>query len=925
MNMKQIILSLTFFLALAIGAQAQIIKGAGILYFDSLVNVNANTAGAELAWSIKLKKGYRWDRTLSQWIEHPTFSVIDSTLANNGLTLSGDTVQLGGTPLTKNTEVDINGKNLRFRDAAGYPDLFLDGTYGLLGSDANTYLDVGSTAGRVRIVGASDAEVSSAGDALVSATDTVLVTGQRIRLNAADTRIQQVSKSNTLNRVMMIDSTTEQIYYRDVSSIADGGGGDITGSGTTGTVPIWSGSTALGDSPITVTGDSTMFENAIKQGGWGLYTRTAVSALPVPYFRPDASLHTNENIALDLMPRGSPGDFGSEGIAWMDICDSDIEQSGDIGNYLRLGITSTTATIRAKKLSGAQKPLALGIQNTDRIYIDTTGRLTFSFYTARNDSTLLQPKYAFYSSGGGLVYQNPIGNFRVTNPTNATEESLQKTLYDIRASGTLPSGTSGATLRHNGTSFVSSTYLKNTDARVDIGTTSSQLWLGSDPTGTSTYSFILRQYQFYTDGSGTSNKLLLRNYTGTPANLLLFPSALTDSYIFFPSSATETSSAALRVSTGKTVNNNYVIETAPAINQTTPGGTVGGISWTSIITPDALNNLAAAKMIGINIAASYNGTNPTQKAEFRGISVTPTIIRSVSADSTSSGIFIDPVLTNTSQFFGIRSNISSAEGWSYYEQGTAPSAFGGSVAIGTTAAPARSLDAGEVRIRDLTTDTPTRVVGADPDGDLGAITFATLADSLENYISIPGTTNLGFTGTSSPVTLTSSTGTDVNFAASTGLALSQSGGTATYSRTYSEAWLSVSGGGTTVTAATPERLDADSGGTATSSVVGSEFSASGSTIDWTGAGGTVLKISGTVSFSVSDNTDMLVSIYKEGSEIAATEVRVTMIAGDYHTVHLPEITTTASTNDTFAVFVEPVGGTTTTTGHRCHLSLQKLY
>jgi hypothetical protein len=45
----------------------------------------------------------------------------------------------------------------------------------------------------------------------------VTITGQRIRLNAADTRIQQVSKSNALNRVMMIDSITEQIYYRDVS------------------------------------------------------------------------------------------------------------------------------------------------------------------------------------------------------------------------------------------------------------------------------------------------------------------------------------------------------------------------------------------------------------------------------------------------------------------------------------------------------------------------------------------------------------------------------------------------------------------------------------------------------------------------------------------------------------------------------------
>jgi hypothetical protein len=49
----------------------------------------------------------------------------------------------------------------------------------------------------------------------------------------------------------------------------------------------------------------------------------------------------------------------------------------------------------------------------------------------------------------------------------------------------------------------------------------------------------------------------------------------------------------------------------------------------------------------------------------------------------------------------------------------------GKVGIGTTS-PARTLHVeGEARISDLTTDTPTRIVGADADGDLGAITLGT--------------------------------------------------------------------------------------------------------------------------------------------------------------------------------------------------------
>ena len=49
----------------------------------------------------------------------------------------------------------------------------------------------------------------------------------------------------------------------------------------------------------------------------------------------------------------------------------------------------------------------------------------------------------------------------------------------------------------------------------------------------------------------------------------------------------------------------------------------------------------------------------------------------------------------------------------------------GKVGIGI-ASPARTLHvAGELRVTDLTTDIPTRIVGADGDGDLGAITKGT--------------------------------------------------------------------------------------------------------------------------------------------------------------------------------------------------------
>lgn len=191
---------------------------------------------------------------------------IDSTQANNGLSMSGDTVQLGGT-LSKNTEVDINGKTLRFRDAAGYPDLFMNGTYGVLSSDVNTYLDVGSTSGRARIVAAATAQLTSAANTDVSATDTVTITGQRIRMNAADTRIQQVPNDNALNRLAALDSLTGQLKYVDKSSIA---GGADTNFGITDITATGDRAHAFANYDLSITGIDSFSLGFTKRTFWTL-------------------------------------------------------------------------------------------------------------------------------------------------------------------------------------------------------------------------------------------------------------------------------------------------------------------------------------------------------------------------------------------------------------------------------------------------------------------------------------------------------------------------------------------------------------------------------------------------------------------------------------------------------------------------------
>jgi hypothetical protein len=281
--------------------------------------------------------------------------------------------------------------------------------------------------------------------------------------------------------------------------------------------------------------------------------------------------------------------------------------------------------------------------------------------------------------------------------------------------------------------------------------------------------------------------------------------------------------------------------------------------------------------------------------------------------------------SNTASNQLVISNVVFATGAS----GTGTTIEAGSKVGIKVAAPARDLHiAGEVRVTDLTTDTPTRIVGADADGDLGAITVGTglslSGGTLTATAGAAGVTNLAFSGASSPVTLTSDTGTDVIFAAGTGLALSQSGGTATYSRTYSLTHNTITGG-STFFGTTPERPDNDTPGSATTSAVGSDFSVSGSTIDYTGPGGALLRVAGTVSFSIADNVDVYISIFKEGTEIAATSTRTTCAAGNYYTVTLPSTTTAGATNDTFDVRIATATGTSTTTMHRYGFIIERVY
>jgi hypothetical protein len=134
--------------------------------------------------------------------------------------------------------------------------------------------------------------------------------------------------------------------------------------------------TALGFSA----GDSAFNYRTDTTYGWEIGQRQALKTmnLPVPFFR---STRLNSNIALDIMPNGTPGDWSGNGISWVDICDADMKAANPAGGTVRLGITSTSGEIGMKAFNGATlKPLHFIMGSTTRMEFLNDVNNSINFY-----------------------------------------------------------------------------------------------------------------------------------------------------------------------------------------------------------------------------------------------------------------------------------------------------------------------------------------------------------------------------------------------------------------------------------------------------------------------------------------------------------------------------------------------------------------
>ncbi len=158
-------------------------------------------------------------------------------------------------------------------------------------------------------------------------------------------------------------------------------------------------------------GTSTVTETLILDNGTStqrvsLSARLVPTALPVPSFRPTTE---DQNMALDIMPNGTPArEFGNNGYAWFDACDTDILTHAMPVGCARVGIRGDRAEFGYRSFDGGpDKMVSISQQGVGYINVLPGGQITMVGLVTAADNTAAQaagiPVNGLYRTADGTV------------------------------------------------------------------------------------------------------------------------------------------------------------------------------------------------------------------------------------------------------------------------------------------------------------------------------------------------------------------------------------------------------------------------------------------------------------------------------------------------------------------------------------------
>ena len=120
---------------------------------------------------------------------------------------------------------------------------------------------------------------------------------------------------------------------------------------------------------------------------WGIVTRDALTTFPVPTIYPATA---NTVIAVDICPNGTPSNNGTNGVAWLDVCDADLRTGSPAVCATRIGIVKAShVEFGSRAFNGASLlPVRFTMGGTTFGTIATTGQWTFDAASATASTQL---------------------------------------------------------------------------------------------------------------------------------------------------------------------------------------------------------------------------------------------------------------------------------------------------------------------------------------------------------------------------------------------------------------------------------------------------------------------------------------------------------------------------------------------------------
>jgi hypothetical protein len=195
--------------------------------------------------------------------------------------------------------------------------------------------------------------------------------------------------------------------------------------------------------------------------------------------------------------------------------------------------------------------------------------------------------------------------------------------------------------------------------------------------------FTLGRFYLKYDSVNTAQQLLF----GSTSRILSLPRSNSNGLIIYPADDNSTTSAALAFSTGRTN-----VQDANIIDVNTPQyiGSLAGSSFALNITNGISQNtgIDVSNGIGGGIDLTQTWAQPTdastQKTEYYGIRLRPSINRNSGSNDNYYGLYIAPTLLNNApgNWKGIYNTTTSAQGYFLIDVGGANNYFAGNTKIG---------------------------------------------------------------------------------------------------------------------------------------------------------------------------------------------------------------------------------------------------